>query len=130
MSFSILSKTENAQLDTAIINAELTGLVSLNNLCSETGWEDINDRRENHTAVHFYKTTDKLHNSTAVPPKLRNINGFNTHHSSSAPLVITRTVLCRDVRAVGKETTTLFEIWEGKYGFCLRLGQMLYRDYG
>ena len=53
MAFSILSKTENAQLDTAIINTELTGLVSLNNLCSETGWEEINDRRENHIAVQL-----------------------------------------------------------------------------
>jgi hypothetical protein len=54
MAFSILSKTENIQLDSDIINTEFTGLVSLNNLCSETGLEEINDRRENHTAVHFY----------------------------------------------------------------------------
>jgi hypothetical protein len=73
-----------------------TRLVSLNNLCLETGWDKLKNRREMHRLVYFYKMKNNIspqYLSDLVPDSLNSIHSLNTRNSSIIPPIRTRTSL-------------------------------------
>lgn len=73
-----------------------TQLVSLNNLCLETGWDKLKNRREMHRLVYFYKMKNNIspqYLSDLIPDSLNSIHSHNTRNSSIIPPIRTRTSL-------------------------------------
>jgi hypothetical protein len=73
-----------------------TRLVSLNNLCLETGWNKLRNRREMHRLVYFYKMKNNISSqylSDLVPDSLNSIHSHSTINSSIIPPIRTRTSL-------------------------------------
>ena len=62
---------EKIQLEAARIVTGTTKLVSIENLCKETGWETLSSRRRQHKLTLFYKMTNYLipaYLSSLLPP--------------------------------------------------------------
>jgi hypothetical protein len=73
-----------------------TRLVSLKNLCFETGWDKLKNRREMHRMVYFYKMKNNIspqYLSDLVPDFLNSIHSHNTSNSSIILPIRTRTSL-------------------------------------
>jgi len=95
-SVSLINKLESIQTEAARIVTGGTRLVSINKLYTETGWERLSERREQHRLVYFFKMSKGLtpqYLSNLVPINLRSIHDHNTRHSAIIPPVRTRTSL-------------------------------------
>ena len=92
----LVDKIEKVQMEAARIVTGGTRLVSLNNLCLETGWDKLKNRREMHRLVYFYKMKNNIspqYLSDLVPDSLNSIHSHNTRNSSIIPPIRTRTSL-------------------------------------
>jgi hypothetical protein len=92
----LVDKIEKVQMEAARIVTGGTRLVSLNNLCLETGWDKLKNRREMHRLVYFYKMKNNIspqYLSDLVPDSLNSIHSLNTRNSSIIPPIRTRTSL-------------------------------------
>ena len=73
-----------------------TRLVSLNNLCLETGWDKLKNRREMDSLVYFYNMKNNFspqYLSDLVLDSLNSIHSHSTTNSSIIPPIRTRTSL-------------------------------------
>jgi hypothetical protein len=92
----LVDKIEKVQMEAAKIVTGGTRLVSLNNLCLETGWDKLKNRREMHRLVYFYNMKNNIspqYLSDLVPDSLNSIHSHSTTHSSIIPPIRTRTNL-------------------------------------
>ena len=92
----LVDKIEKVQMEAARIVTGGTRLVSLNNLCLETGWDKLKNRREMHRMVYFYKMKNNIspqYLSGLVPDSLNSIHSHNTRNSSIILPIRTRTSL-------------------------------------
>ena len=89
-----INDLEKIQNEAARIVTGATKLVSINSLCTETGWETLSSRRKKHKLILFYKMQNDLspdYLSSLVPSSigntttysLRNINDLNTIRANS-----------------------------------------------
>jgi hypothetical protein len=91
----LVDKIEKVPMEAAKIATGGTRLVSLNNVCLETGWNKLKNRREMHKLVYFYKmknTISSQYLSDLVPDSL-SIHSHSTRNSSIIPPIRTRTSL-------------------------------------
>ena len=93
----LVDKIEKVQMEAARIVTVGTPLVSLNNLCLETGWNKLlKNRQEMRRLVYFNKMKNNIspqYLSDLVPDSLNSIHSHNTRNSSIIPPIRTRTSL-------------------------------------
>ena len=85
---------ENIQLEAARIATGGTKLTSRILLYRETGWVSLQDRRNMHKLIQFYKMYHKLtpeYLSCLVPASVRDIHGYNTRNADYVRNVTART---------------------------------------
>ena len=85
----LVDKIEKVQMEAARIVTVSTRLVSLNNLCLETGRNKLlKNRREMRRLVYFYKMKNNIspqYLSDLVPDSLNSIHSHNTRNLSIIP---------------------------------------------
>ena len=85
---------EHIQLEAARIATGGTKLTSRILLYRETGWVSLQDRRNMHKLIQFYKMYHKLtpeYLSCLVPASVRDIHGYNTRNADYVRNVTART---------------------------------------
>ena len=79
-------KVEKVNLEAARIVSGATKLVSLHALYKETGWENLEARREKHKLIQFFKIINGLtpeYLQQLVPPQHFQRHSHNTRHSDN-----------------------------------------------
>ena len=92
----LVDKIEKVQMEAARIVTGGTRLVSLNNICLETGWDKLKNRREMHRLDYFYKMKNNIspqYLSDLATDYLNSIHSHNTRNSSVISPIRTRTSL-------------------------------------
>lgn len=87
---------EKVQLEAARIVTGTTKLVSLELLYKETGWETLEQRRQNHKLCLFYKMLTGLspnYLSSLIPHVIENTTPYNLRDANNIRLTATRTQL-------------------------------------
>ena len=91
---TLINKIENVQLEAARIVTGGTKLTALHSLYTETGWEKLSLRRDNHRLILFYKMFNKnspLYLQNMLPHLVGDLHTHNTRQSQNITEVRTRT---------------------------------------
>ena len=84
-------EVEKIQLEAARIVTGTTKLVSIDNLYSETGWETLKSRKQQHKLILFYKMVNNftpIYLSSLLPHQVGNVSRYNLKIRISIKLVI------------------------------------------
>ena len=88
------NKLETINLEAARIVTGATKLTSLNKLYTETGWDTLQKRRQNHKLIQFHKMTFGLtptYLQRLIPPKIYESHDHNTRNSNNLSRIKCRT---------------------------------------